>query len=166
MLKYLALYWVFFSSTAWATDCKKQPIYCHIIRVAPKTQNAMELSNQIVAVGKQLGVNPHLIVAIANQESGLRHIDRVEENSDVSGPKVIVTDFGILQVNVNSIKAYGLNADLLSWNREYQLWAGVKILAEKIRTFGHWSYYHSSRPSLNQKYRAAVGRYLNVEDSI
>ncbi len=143
-----------------AYGAEKDPVYHHILRVAPKTPNAMELSNQIVKVGKQLGVNPHLIVAIAAQESGLRHINRVVGVIGASGCKVRVTDYGILQVNEHSIKAYGLNASLLAWNRDYQLWAGVMILADKIRVFGHWSAYHSMTPKHNQQYRQLVGRYL------
>lgn len=145
---------------AYGADCHKHPIQCHILRVAPGTPDSLALSNQIVSVGKRFGVSPHLIVAVAMQESGLRHVNRVVGVTDASGCRVRVTDIGILQINVNSIKAYGLNADLLSWNREYQLWAGVMILADKIKTFGHWSAYHSMTPRHNQQYRQQVGRYL------
>jgi hypothetical protein len=141
-------------------DCKKNPVACHIIRVSPKTPNAMELSNRIAEVGKRFGVSPHLIVAVAMQESGLRDVNRVIGVTAASGLRLHVTDYGILQVNEHSVAAYGLNADLLSWNRDYQLWAGVLILNDKIKTFGDWAAYHSITPRHNRAYRALVGRYL------
>lgn len=143
-----------------AADCNKHKVYCHIVRISPRTPNAMELSNTISRLGKKFGVNPHLIVAIAMQESSLRNVNRVSGVIDASGCRLVVTDYGMLQVNVNSIKHYKLHGDLLSWNREYQLYAGVLILADKIKTFGHWSAYHSMTPKHNQKYRQLVGRYL------
>lgn len=160
MLKYLVAFAAFFASTAWATDCHKHPVYCHIIRVAPKTPNAMELSNSIARLSKKHKVDPHLVVGIIMQESGFRVTNRAVLVVDANGCRLHITDYGIMQVNEHSIKAYGLNADLLSWNRDYQLWAGVFILKDKIKTFGHWSAYHSMTPKHNQQYRQLVGRYL------
>lgn len=157
------IFWGVLSSwhDAYGADCGRHPVYCHIVKIAPRTPQAMELSNTFVRVGKRFGLDPHLLVAIAAQESSLRvGLHRVVVVGDVAGCHVRVTDYGLMQIHEGSVAAYGLDRDRLLTDVAYQIEAGALILRDKLKTFGHWSYYHSATPKYNQRYRDAVGRFL------
>ncbi len=160
MFKYLALIGAFFSSTLYATDCHKNPVYCHIIRIAPKTPNAMELSNSIARAGKKYGVDPHILVAIGMQESTLRPIHRIVGVVDASSCKLKITDYGMFQINEHTIPIYKLDQVRLLVDVDYQIDSGARVLADKLRMFGDYASYHSMTPKHRERYRLAVGRYL------
>lgn len=144
-----------------ATDCAKHPVACHILRVAPHVKDATGLSNLVVRAAKKHHVDPHVLVAIIAQESSWRvGLHRVVVDGDANGCRVRVTDFGLAQINEHSIPLYGLDRERLLADVGYQIEAGAKILSDKLKTFGHWSAYHSMTPKFNQRYRDAVGRYL------
>src|SRR5690348_13109261 len=74
----------------------------------------LELAKLIVSKSKKHNIDPRLVTAIAAKESMLGS-QRYNAKSQ---------DYGIMQINIRNIRAYGWNADLILTDDEYGLEAG------------------------------------------
>lgn len=101
------------------------------------------------------GVNPHVLYAIAQQESSLnpRAI-----NNNVNGS----TDFGLTQINslwLPHLEQFGITAENLM-DPCTNLYVGAYILALNVRRHGNtWNAigaYHSSTPSRRDRYAQSI----------
>lgn len=160
----------FSGSSYGSTDLSRNPVYAHLIRLNPKLDKeyAMDLSNKIASLSKQYGVDPRVVVAIMKQESSLNPDNhRTAVGLDSYGNVVqVVTDVGLMQINAASVRAYNLSAFLLMTNADYQIVAGFKILADKLKQCAKqypdtaYACFHSSTPKYHHAYVAAVRRWL------
>jgi len=159
------------SSYSFAVDCSLHKIYCRIVELKPGVNKsfAMELSNYLYAASKHYGTNPMISVAIAMQESSLRNIDRYETVLTSKGRYVKgVTDIGVFQFHVTTIKNLNIDAPRLRSDLRYATWQHVKLLARKQRICERkkwaegveWSCYHSYTKKHRRAYVEKVGKYL------
>jgi len=150
--------------------CKRHPIYCKIVELRPDIDRrfAMELSNYIHKASKHFKTDPMVSVAIAMQESAIRNINR---HDAVITPTLTyvegVSDIGIFQIHVNTVKYYNINPDWLMHDIQYQVWQHTKILRKKMDTCktkgweqgSEWVCYHSYTKKHRAVYKKLVNRY-------
>ena len=170
-------------------DCSKHKIYCAISDLQPKVDKtfAMELSNLIYREAKKAKIDPMISVAIAMQETSLKHrlnrkqrviVEKIVVNCDSSEKCVPVkkyeivsgyTDMGLFQFHVDTITAYKLDLNKLE-NLEYVVKSHFKILKDKIKQckrFGKqaWTCYHSSTPKYrNRYYNDVMKHYKKIKE--
>jgi soluble lytic murein transglycosylase-like protein len=82
-------------------------------------QTKPELKALACKVAKQHNIDCLLFKAIITQESNWK-IDAVNKRS---------SDYGLTQINIHTIKAYGFDKTKLLTNAEYSLQAGAKVLS-------------------------------------
>lgn len=168
MFSKLIFIMLLFNSTVFAKDNNR--VFNKIIKLKPKMDRvvAQNLADQISKYSKEFKVDPILVVAIAMQESGLdplNHRTVVGLNSQGEMSE-LVTDVGIMQVNLNSIKPYKLSGYMLMNFPDYALWAGIKILSHKLKDckvkYGDTAFgcYNSSTEQYHTEYVTLVRRYL------
>jgi soluble lytic murein transglycosylase-like protein len=169
MYKFILVLLLSLANTAYSVG-KETAVYNHLVRLNPKLDKsfAKYLANKVTFYSKQYRVDPRIVVAIMMQESSINPDNhRTAVGLDNYGnPVQVTTDVGLMQVNVFSVKAYDLNPFMLMTDHDYQLWAGIKILADKVRQCAPrypetaWACFHSSTPRYHQEYVAAVRRWL------
>jgi len=137
--------------------CFRNPIYCQIIKNNPTINKAyaFKLSNVIHYSAKLYDINPNLYTSILAQES-MYKLRAVNTRSK---------DYGIAQINHNTIKAYGFSIDKLTSDVEYSVKAGARVLADFKRSYGHkeksyWTRYNSSKPDKRIKYQQLVESFM------
>jgi len=169
------------SAFAGSVDCSRHKVYCAIKKLRPTANSAwaMKLSNIIYKEAKKIGIDPKLSVAIAMQETSLRHINRKQkiivekEVCDLGGkPCMIVheivsgySDLGLYQFHVNTIIHYKIDINQLD-DLEYATKMHFKILADKLKMCKKhgdqaWTCYHSKTERLRNRYYEDVIRYYN-----
>lgn len=150
--------------------CRNHPIFCRIVNLKPTIDKefAMTLSNLIHKYSNKYGTDPLITVAIAMQESSLRNVNRYgtvyKSGKYIKG----ITDVGIYQFHVNTIRNEGLNADKLAEDLDYATEQHVKLLKKKMKLCRwldipleeSWSCYHSATEKHRLKYVNLVKRYL------
>lgn len=162
-----------------AVNCKKNPLYCHIIKLQPNMNKslAMRLSNHLFRYAKQHQLDPWRSLAIAMQESSLR---KTKRHSTVIVPvlkcntqgrcqetlKTIrgISDLGLFQLHADTIKHYQFDADKLTKDIDYMVKTHFIVLIDKIKQCKRlgpqaWSCYHSKTPVLRKRYIQKVNRY-------
>jgi hypothetical protein len=123
-------------------------------------KTALELSELLVKYSKKHNTDPNVSVAIAMQETGITNKNRMEKGK--------VTDVGMFQFHIDTIKYYKLDKVRLMNDLEYAVKSHTKLLRIKIDQCRNilkvknkaWSCYHSFTESHREKYITAVGRYL------
>ena len=117
------------------------------------------------AAARRYGVNPHVLHAIARQESGLNPA-AIHRNTDGSH------DLGLMQVNsrwLPHLAGYGLTAAHLL-DPCINLHVGAYILAERMKRHGNtWQAigsYHSFTPGRRDRYAQAIYRHLERQGMI
>lgn len=111
------------------------------------------------SVAARYGVNPHVLFAIAQQESSL---NPYAINNNVNGS----TDFGLTQINslwLPHLKQFGITAENLM-DPCTNMNVGAYILALNLRRHGNtWNAigsYHSSTPSRRDRYAQSIYQRL------
>lgn len=132
----------------------------HIRRIMPKTLQVGDIAKAICSASVKYKVNPQIIVAIAAQESSLRPIHRGKLVDTKTKCCMEITDFGVMQVNIHTVKLYSFDRERLRFDLDYQIDCGVKVLADKLRDFGDYATYHSNTPVHREYYRSLVRKYL------
>ena len=170
-MRHLLALLAFGSSSVYAVDCDRHKIYCKIVKLKPSINKsfAMEASNHIYAASRHYKTDPMITVAIAMQESSWRNVDRYETVLTKKGEYVRgVSDIGVTQFHVNTVKNLGLDTQRLRTDLNYHIWEHTKLLKRKMRVCKskglakgrEWSCYHSYSPALNKHYAKLVGRFL------
>lgn len=141
------------------TDCHKHPIQCAIMTLQPALPGgeAHLLSNYIHKYSLKYNVNPYRVVAIAMQESSLINRHRVNKNNEI-------TDVGIYQFHIGTIKAYNMDMEKLMTDLEYATDRMCWLLSQKKKYCEDlndeaWTCYHSRTESLRRKYKKQVNNY-------
>ena len=167
-------------------SCKRNPIYCQIIKFRPSAnkQWAFKLSNYLVRYGKQYKLDPWRSLAIAMQESSLRNINRYTtvlvptnqcQNNHQCSKKLTVlravSDVGLFQLHASTIRNYTFDAEKIADDLRYMVKTHYIVLAKKTKLckqLGHdaWSCYHSRTKVLRQGYIKKVNRYYKKPSSI
>jgi hypothetical protein len=169
---------IMFSAKVYAVNCEQNPLYCKILSLQPALDKtwAMEFSNLVGKAAKRYNLDPYRIVAIANQESGLKNIDRCtnviifnEKNEQNHGLKefsikTACADIGIFQINVATIQEYEFDIWKLKESVSYQIESHCKVLRDKIKmckSLGEnaWTCYHSKTKDLREEYQRLVDRF-------
>ena len=160
-------------------NCKRNPLYCQIIKFRPNAnkQWALQLSNYLVQYGKQYKLDPWRSLAIAMQESSLKNAKRYTtvlvptKECQKNQPCLIklttlkaVSDVGLFQLHASTIRNYSLDAIKVADNLEYMVETHYMVLAEKIKLCNNlgkdaWSCYHSRTKLLRKSYMKKVNRY-------
>lgn len=112
-------------------------------------------------VSKKHNVKPDKVIAIAMQESSYK---LNAKNCYMIAGK-LSCDYCMMQINDRTVKAFKFNVDKLMTNIEYCIEAGVKVLSDFKRMYGHkekdfWTRYNSSNPEMRQIYLKKVQKYL------
>jgi len=160
-------------------SCKKNPVYCHIIKLQPKAnrQWAMKLSNHLVKYAKKHQLDPWRSLAIGMQESSL---NKTKRYNTVIVPvitcndkkichttfKVIkaISDVGLFQLHARTVQHYKFDTNRLTHDIEYMVKTHFIVLIDKIkqcRKLGPhaWSCYHSRTPVLRKRYIKRVNQF-------
>ena len=160
-------------------NCKRNPIYCQIMKFRPKANPswAFTLSNDLVKYGRQYHLDPWRSLAIAMQESSLAKTRRYStvlvptQECNVAHQCFIklttikaVSDVGLFQLHASTVQHYGFDATKVSDNLDYMVKTHYQVLADKIKLcqkLGNvaWSCYHSKTTVLRKKYIQQVNRY-------
>lgn len=169
-----------FCQLSFSVNCEKHPIYCHIKQLKPNMnyRKAMDLSNLIYKYSKKYGQDPHLSVAIAAQETGIKEINRAQtiivffNICDEVGCKehykyvTGYSDLSMFQFHAETIRYYNINPILLKNNLEYCVNWHFKLIKKKrkiCKDLGEdaWTCYHSRSPKLRKFYKELVIQYYN-----
>lgn len=181
MYKYLILLGIlFWGFESFAVDCKAHRVYCHIKQIAPELSNSytMQVSNAIYLAAKKYKVPAKILTAIYMQESRFKLNAKnctkgLTEGSD-SIVMVVCSDFGLSQIHINTIKAYGFDVKRLTTDLNYSAEAGAKVLSHFHKRFGQkepnwWVRYNTGYLSRKkyrrafEKYEKDVSRWLNYQ---
>lgn len=102
----------------------------HILKNKPtmKKSNAEFLAMNIVKVANAYNINPKLYSAILMRESSYNLTAK-----NCRGETCF--DFGIAQININTINAYDLDLEKIQTDLEYSLEAGAKVLSWFKKTY-------------------------------
>jgi hypothetical protein len=120
---------------------------------------AFRLAGLLVKYAKEHGMDPFRAAAIAMQESTYRK-NAINKNRRSA-------DYGMFQINSQTVREYSLDKKKLIENIEYsvnayfQVMKDKKKLCEKLKNDA-WSCYHSKTPSLRLKYKKLVNKYYHV----
>lgn len=136
-------------------------VYHQIVKNKPDIDKifAFRFAGLLVEYAKIHDMDPHRAAAIAMQESTYRkHIVSKNRRSK---------DYGMFQINSQTVRDYGLDKNKLVEDLEYsvsayfQVMKDKKKLCEKLK-HDAWSCYHSKTPSLRLKYKKLVNQYYHV----
>tara|TARA_R100000951_G_C2653160_1_gene185154 strand:+ start:5750 stop:6340 length:591 start_codon:yes stop_codon:yes gene_type:complete len=157
-----SLFLFLFSSSAYAVDCNKHPIYCQIKKNSPKIKkkHAMRISNIIYKMQGKYKIPARIFAAILRQESnytlkingchkGLILPDcqklegpesirvKCEMNKDEFTKEVkICSDFGISQIYYRTARRFGIDINKLTTDLAYSIEAGARVLADFKKRYG------------------------------
>ena len=137
-------------------------IYDQIIRNVPKIDKryAARLSMVIYKKTLKYGLEPRIFTAMLAQESKYNLGTLGYKSKRARKP----IDFGIAQINKNTIKSMHLDKNRLLTDMEYSVEAGTKVLADFKHTYGsektYWTHYNSGKTKYRNRYLVAVSRYL------
>ncbi len=136
-------------------------VYNQIVKNSPKISAtyAKTLSEKIVTYAQKYNIKPKIFTAILRQESNYK----LSAKNCTSGT---CKDFGISQINAKTIDAFKFDRVRLLTDLDYSIEAGAIVLADfkrmyfKREGYSYWCRFNSSKPTLRQKYRTLVARYL------
>ena len=153
-------------------DCSTHKIYCHIKILQPLMDDseAMKLSNLLFKYSKMYGTDPYISVAICMVETSCTDTNRMRDGMYYAGDKPVIskviTDVGLFQLHVSTIKYYKLNIYLLLTDFSYYVEQHVKLLAIKTNEcftkYGitAWACYHSKTAEYHYKYYNKAKQFL------
>jgi len=103
---------------------------------------------------RKANIDPRIVIAILKQESNYK-LNAVNKRS---------ADYGIAQINRNTIKSMRLNKTKLLTDLEYSVHAAVEVLS-LVKRYSNgdskwWARYNSRHLNKKNKYYVAVSRYL------
>lgn len=159
--------WLFLISLSLSELCVGQTSQ-HIAQVAPHL-SALKVKRYAKIIDRETkkhGLDPRIVVAIIRQESGFRQVSTKRLTIDrLHGFVEEWFDIGITQINLGTALSYKLDIERLLVDDEYQIVAGVKILADKVKMCAHlqdaaFTCYHSTTEQHRITYEQHVRRYL------
>lgn len=149
---------IFMCFSAFAVECDKHPIYCHIksLKLPLSHKKVMGMSNLIYNLSKRYKVDSRLVVAIIRTESRFRNkaANCVKGLNSENKEVEVCRDFGIMQISYKTIRGYGFDLDLIRSDLEYSMESGVIVLRDFKRRYAkkykNWyvSYNVGTRPWL------------------
>ena len=115
---------------------------------------AQTISQTVVKVSKKYGINPNLYAAILMQESGY----------DPKAVNVKSQDFGLSQINKNTVTAFRFSKVKLMTDIHYSIEAGAIVLHDIKLRYGkrephYWTRYNTSHPGKRLIYKNKVLRF-------
>lgn len=168
-----------YAKTKTDNTCKKNPLFCKIIKFNKHidTKFALELSDKIYKKATASGIDPNVSLAILMQESALQNVvtfktHTVKERYCEAGKCFEVTkeiseafDMSIAQINIGTANQYGFDIErLFNKDLDYALDCHYVILKDKLRMCADkdypWSCYHSINDQYRLLYIELVKRYL------
>jgi|CXWL01.1.fsa_nt_gi hypothetical protein len=168
-MKYLLILFITFFSISGKTYSDKvsefDSIYFQILKNKPTidVDYAGRLSYYIVVESHKFGVSPRLFTAMLMQESGYR-LSAKNCTYDIFEYEKC-TDYGISQIHVTTVTRYKFNQARLTSDLVYSLRAGLRVLSDFKKRYGHkdryyWTRYNSSDPIARLRYKEKVMRWL------
>lgn len=140
--------------------CDQNPIFCQIVKNNSKIDlnYAYRLSNVINKVATEMNINPKRYAAILAQESMYKLDAKNCWDNECH-------DYGIAQINKNTIKSFNFDKNKLLTDLEYSVKAGAIVLSDIKKIYGEkeedfWTRYNASNPIKREKYKKLVTRYL------
>lgn len=134
-----------------------QAVYNHVLKNKPDLDPtyAEALSRAIYRASVKHGLNPLKVSAILRQEC--RYKLRCINNT--------TKDYGIGQININTIEGFKFDKHKLLNDLDYSVEAATIVLADFKRMYGHrekdyWTRYNTSNPEKRKKYQQLVAQYL------
>lgn len=159
MKKVLIAILFLFTTSVFAVDLDKNPIYAQIIGNKPNIDKeyAMKLSNLIYKMHKKYHIPSRIFTAILMQESGYSlkaknchkgirnktegeiqwelHTTRRTLGILTTTESKVCTDFGISQIYYKTAKGWGFDVERLTNDLEYSVEAGAKVLHDMMGRF-------------------------------
>lgn len=159
------------------------PVYLQILKNKPDIEhkNAIELTRIIINASEKYAIKSNLITAILMQESKYK-TDATNKNCSGLFRKYVrkgtaiqiwdskkrmhcvVTDYGISQIYITTVKSFNLDPNKLLNDRKYNIEAGVMVLADFKRMYGEekdfWTRYNASNPEKRRTYKKLVAKWL------
>ena len=134
----------------------KEPIYCQIMKNKPNINwvKAHKLAGAIERSSLKHGVRADILTAIIMRESSYRMGIRAGN------------DYGLTQINIRTVKAFGFDIGKLMTDLEYSVEAGAIVLADFKKRYykrepnNYWSRYNHSRAKYRRKYEKGVKQWL------
>ena len=174
MKKLLILLTFLMSSTAFAVNCNKHPIYCQIVKNKPGIDKtyAMRLSNIVYKMHRKYHIPSRIFTAILRQESGYSLAAKGKKcGLTKEGKKECVfTDFGISQIHYRTAELWKFDIKRLTEDLEYSVEAGAIILHDIMERFeagdiNYWTRYNcgfrgNTKRDTCQIYKGLVRRYF------
>lgn len=149
------------SNPAWAPcqnlPVEDHPLYQRSIKINPKLtpEYRVDLIHTIYRVAARHGISSKKLFAILAQECRFRLncVNRISK------------DYGIGQINIRTIQAFGFDQEKLLNDLEYSVEAAAIVLSDFKKRHGKnepnfWSRYNSGTPSKRQAYEIKVARFL------
>jgi soluble lytic murein transglycosylase-like protein len=127
----------------------------------------MRYARVILKESNRYGIDPNIVVAIIAQESMFRAVSTRRQVIDRQAGLIYeYFDLGLMQVNIGTARGYGFDIDRLLVDDEYQIRAGIRVLADKIKICetlypeNPWGCYHSTTFKYHSAYVTNVRRWL------
>ena len=140
-----------------STLTKGEVIYYKILKNKPTIDKtyARKLATVIAVKTSKYNINASKYTAILAQESGYR-LNAVNHKSK---------DYGLSQINIKTAKAFNFDINRLLVDMEYSVEAGLIVLADFKKRYGHreddyWSRYNSSNKQKRTMYKKLVVGYM------
>lgn len=140
-----------------STLTKGEIIYYKILKNKPTIDKtyARELASVIVDKASKHNISAIKYAAILAQESGYK-LNSINHKS---------RDYGISQINHRTAKAFNIDTNRLLNDLEYSVEAGLIVLADFKKRYGHreddyWSRYNSSNRTKRTMYKKLVVGYM------
>ena len=160
MIKHLVAISMLISTLNISKETQQTSPYDYIVKQIKRNKSdigdkyAQQLSYLIYTKSIRAGVDPRLIAAILMQESNYK-LDAVNKYS---------ADYGIAQINKQTMRKLKLNKKRLLSDLDYSVSAGVQVLASfkkySTKDFKWWGRYHNRHLKEKIKYITMVSRYL------
>lgn len=134
----------------------------HISLLNPKmaARQAERVGGLIDYWADHYDVDPHLMVAIIEHESGFKSGIRACWNVIRKGIEVTTCDHGLAQINEVWIDKWMLDVDKLTNDESYNIYVQARVLAWLKRYYGHeenwYGRYNSGIPSKKAAYLAKI----------
>lgn len=136
---------------------KGEVIYYKILRNKPTIDKtyARKLATVIVDKASKHNISASKYTAILAQESGYK-LNAINHKSG---------DYGLSQINIKTAKAFNFDINRLLVDMEYSVEAGLIVLADFKKRYGHkeidfWTRYNSSNKQKRTMYKKLVVGYM------
>lgn len=132
-------------------------VYNQVLRNNPNvdTNMAKSISIMVVEASDKFNIDHNLYAAILMQESRYK-LSAINHRSQ---------DYGIAQININTINAFKLSKQKLLTDLHYSINSGALVLSDFKKRHSnkeeyYWTRYNASKPTKRLIYKNLVARYF------